>query len=99
MAQAVGTVRCAERAPKGRKKRRLFSDLDPHVLPPPHFHARYCEFEAIIEIATFKVIEGQLPPRAFNLVQEWATMHREELLKDWRLCRQKASPAQIEPLH
>jgi len=25
-------------------------------------------------------------------------MHREELLEDWRLCREKALPAKIEPL-
>jgi hypothetical protein len=61
--------------------------------PPPHFHARYGEFEATIEIGTLHVMEGQLPPRALNLAQEWAMMH-----KDWRLCREKAPPARIEPL-
>lgn len=66
--------------------------------PPPHFHARYGEFEATIEISTLDVMEGELPPRALKLVQEWAMIHREELLKDWRLCREKAPPAKIEPL-
>lgn len=66
--------------------------------PPPHFHARYGEFEATVEIATLQVLEGALPGRALNLVQEWAMMHREELLDDWRLCRQNAPPARIEPL-
>jgi hypothetical protein len=28
---------------------------------PPHFHARYGEFEATIEITTLEVMEGQLP--------------------------------------
>jgi hypothetical protein len=32
-----------------------------------------------------------------NLVQEWA-MIREELLEDWRLCRENTVPAKIEPL-
>jgi hypothetical protein len=32
-----------------------------------------------------------------NLVQEWAIIHREELLEDWQLCR-KNTPARIEPL-
>jgi len=27
---------------------------------PPHFHARYGEFEATIDIATLEVIEGDL---------------------------------------
>ena len=66
--------------------------------PPPHFHARYGEFEATIEIPTLNLLEGELPPRALKLVQEWAMMHREELLADWRLCRQNAPPARIEPL-
>jgi hypothetical protein len=39
---------------------------------PPHFHARYGEFEATIEIGTLAIIEGQLPRRALILVQEWA---------------------------
>ena len=54
--------------------------------PPPHFHARYGEFEATVEIGTLEVLEGQLPRRALNLVREWAMMHREELLEDWRFC-------------
>jgi len=66
--------------------------------PPPHFHARYGEFEATIEIATLNILEGTLPGRALKLVQEWATMHREELLDDWRLCRENSPPARIEPL-
>ena len=66
--------------------------------PPPHFHARYGEFEATIDIDTRDVIEGKLPRRALNLVQEWAMIHREELLEDWRLCRENRSPAKIEAL-
>ena len=66
--------------------------------PPPHFHVRYGEFEATIEIATLNILEGTLPARALNLVREWAMMHREELLNDWRLCRQNAAPVPIEPL-
>jgi Domain of unknown function (DUF4160) len=40
--------------------------------PPPHFRARYGEFEATIEISTLDVMEGVLPPRALKLVEEWA---------------------------
>ena len=66
--------------------------------PPPHFHARYGEFEATIDIATLGVIEGRLPARALDLAREWAMMHKEELLENWRLCRDKAPPAHIDPL-
>ncbi len=65
---------------------------------PPHFHARYGEFEATIDLATLEVSQGELPGRALSLVQEWAMIHREELLEDWRLCRANAPPAKIEPL-
>jgi hypothetical protein len=33
-----------------------------------------------------------------SLVKEWAMMHREELLDDWRLCRENSVPAKIDPL-
>jgi hypothetical protein len=65
---------------------------------PPHFHARYGEFEATIDLDTLEVMEGRLPGRGLSLVKEWAMMHREELLQDWRLCRENAVPAKIEPL-
>ena len=43
------------------------------------------EFEATIAISTSNVLEGYLPPRALNLVQERGITHRGELLEDWRL--------------
>ena len=65
---------------------------------PPHFHARYGEFEATIDIDTPAVLQGELPGRALNLVLEWAMIHREELLEDWRLCRENTQPNKVEPL-
>jgi hypothetical protein len=65
---------------------------------PPHFHARYGEFEATIDIDSRSIREGYLPRRALALVQEWATIHRAELLEDWRLCRENTPPEKIEPL-
>lgn len=65
---------------------------------PPHFHARYGEFEATIDIDSLEILQGELPNRAFRLVQEWAMIPREELIEDWRLCRENTVPAKIEPL-
>ena len=31
--------------------------------PPPHFHARYGDFKAMIGIAALQLVEGRLPPR------------------------------------
>jgi len=42
---------------------------------PPHFHALYGEFEAIINIQTMDVMRGSLPKRALSMVLEWAEAH------------------------
>ena len=42
---------------------------------PPHFHARYGGQKAIVAIQTLALLRGRLPPRAFGLVIEWATLH------------------------
>lgn len=37
---------------------------------PPHFHATYAEYEALINIQTLEVIGGELPRRALVMVLE-----------------------------
>jgi Domain of unknown function (DUF4160) len=65
---------------------------------PPHFHALYAEYEALIDLQNFSVIRGSLPSRAMALVLEWADDHRDELLENWNLCRRMQTPKPIEPL-
>lgn len=65
---------------------------------PPHFHAKYNEFEALISIENFGLIKGYLPGKAMGLVVEWAIQHQMELLKDWDLAKQNQLPNKIEPL-
>lgn len=65
---------------------------------PPHFHAIYSEYKAVIAIQDFAILEGDLPPKAVGLVMEWAREHKNELLKEWDLARKKQSLFQIEPL-
>lgn len=65
---------------------------------PPHFHAEYGEFKAVVNIQELKVMEGSLPRRAQQLVLDWAELHQQELLEDWRLCMEKEQPRQIAPL-
>jgi hypothetical protein len=65
---------------------------------PPHFHALYGEFEAIINIQTLEIRYGELPRRALSLVLEWAALHRQELLENWNLCEAKQSLRAIPPL-
>ena len=44
---------------------------------PPHFHAEYGSFEALVEVDTLAIIGGKLPPRALGLVMEWAALHQK----------------------
>ena len=64
---------------------------------PPHFHIRYDEYRAIIEIGSGK-ITGTLPPRAMKLVVEWLNLHREELYENWDLLRRGEQFKRIKPL-
>ena len=65
---------------------------------PPHFHALYAEHEALVDIRTLQVIEGELPRRALALVLEWAQANQAELLEDWELCTRNLMPKKIAPL-
>ena len=71
----------------------FFNDHD-----SPHFHARYAEHHARIEIATGDVLDGDLPRRAARLVKEWTGLHRDELEDDWRLAQELRPLNPIEPL-
>ena len=64
----------------------------------PHFHAAYGEYKAEIAIESLEVLRGRLPRRALELVQDWAELHRAELMEDWELCRQHSQPRQIQPI-
>jgi hypothetical protein len=65
---------------------------------PPHFHAIYGEYEALINIERVSVLIGYLPPRALGLVIEWASMHKEELKKVWKQAVNYQKLDKIEPL-
>ena len=65
---------------------------------PPHFHAQYDDFKAVIAIETGEVIEGRLPPRVSGLVQEWREYHKDELSEDWNLSRERKALKKIKPL-
>jgi hypothetical protein len=66
--------------------------------PPPHFHARYGEHEAVVNIHTMAVIGGRLPPRALGLAIEWALSHQDELLAAWERARNMQPLGKIAPL-
>jgi len=48
---------------------------------PPHFHAEYSGYLALIDIRNLSAFSGHLPPRVMGLVIEWATIHQEEFFE------------------
>jgi len=65
---------------------------------PPHFHAYYEKFKAIVDIRTCEVTQGDLPARQAKLVTAWAEIHKEELFADWILASKGENLFSIEPL-
>ncbi len=51
---------------------------------PPHIHAFYGEYMGAVDIQTLEMIEGDLPPKALSLVQEWVGVHKDDLIKIWQ---------------
>ena len=64
---------------------------------PPHFHAKYGNFEISVNIFN-GIVEGKFPKRALRHVLEWYDLHKEELVENWNLCKDKKMPKPIEPL-
>ena len=65
---------------------------------PPHFHAKYGEYEVEIEISSLKIINGEIPRRAKALVLEWAEEHRNEFMMNWELAMDRRELNKIKPL-
>jgi hypothetical protein len=65
---------------------------------PPHFHARYGEYEAQIVIDTGDPLAGQLPIRALRLIREWTGLHQAELRENWERAQARTPLASIDPL-
>jgi hypothetical protein len=64
---------------------------------PPHFHAKYGEYEITVNIET-GVVEGKFPKRALKLVLEWYEIYKDELKENWELCQHNKPTQPINPL-
>lgn len=63
------------------------------MMAPP----RISSFYGIV-ISSGAVLVGGLPNRALKLVDEWASLHREELEADWEHAKRGGIPEPIAPL-
>jgi len=64
---------------------------------PPHIHAKYGEYNAIISISG-EFLGGDFPHRASALVLEWIRRHTSELLDNWQRAASGEPIRPIEPL-
>lgn len=64
---------------------------------PPHFHAKYGNYEITVNILT-GVVDGKFPKRALRHILEWYDLHKEELMENWELCQTNQALKPIAPL-
>ncbi|MCX7048050.1 MAG: DUF4160 domain-containing protein [Candidatus Sumerlaeota bacterium] len=64
----------------------------------PHFHAYYQESVGIFSIQPVEMIAGELPKRQRRLVEAWAELHQDELMRDWKTLQAGQIPKPIKPL-
>jgi hypothetical protein len=64
---------------------------------PPHFNVKYGEYEAVIDIE-YGVVHGDIPRRALCLIFDWLDLHKDELIKNWKLMEERKPLQKIEPL-
>jgi hypothetical protein len=51
----------------------IYMVYNDHV--PPHFHAKYGDYQITIEIES-GIVEGKFPRRALNAVMEWYQLYK-----------------------
>ena len=64
---------------------------------PPHFHVRYNDYRAIIEIES-EIVTGEMPNRALKFVFEWLGLHRDEMMDNWNKLQNGIAVVKIKPL-
>ena len=64
----------------------------------PHFHAYYQDAAAVFGLEPVERHGGLLPSRQQRMVETWAGLHEEELLRNWGLLQGGRLPDRIMPL-
>lgn len=65
---------------------------------PPHFHAEYAGYKALVDIQEGIIFRGNLPSRQLKIVLAWCEIHRDELMQNWELARDEKPLNRINPL-
>lgn len=69
---------------------RLVLYLNDHL--PPHIHALFGDYSAMLSIATGDVLQGKLPKAKLKAVQAFLDRHREQVAYYWEELREGRSP-------
>lgn len=51
---------------------------------PPHFHLEGPDWEALIDLRTFQILEGSAPTAVLREVKEYWAANLEHLWSEWR---------------
>jgi len=65
---------------------------------PPHFHAQYGDYHALIDIEKGYVFRGALPGRQLKFILAWCELRRDELMQNWELAKDNRPLNQVAPL-
>lgn len=65
---------------------------------PPHFHAEYAGYKALINIVDAKVYKGLLPAKQLKIVLAWCEIHKDELMQNWELSKSDMPLNKVNPL-
>ena len=64
---------------------------------PPHFHVNYGGEWSVVDFDG-NIMEGDLPASKQKLVSAWAEIHKDELIANWELAKNKETLIKILPL-
>ena len=64
---------------------------------PPHFHAKYQQYEAQFDFEG-NLIKGEMPSKELKLIAAWAVLHTDELIANWELAMNQEPLYKIDPL-
>jgi hypothetical protein len=66
---------------------------------PPHFHAVFNEYRAIIEIESGEILKGIIPGKQLKYIQVWLDIHKNELMENFNNLRSEIQTfSKIQPL-
>ena len=64
----------------------------------PHLHAVHAGKMASFDLKTSEILAGNLNKDDVDLVRGWMSIHRDELMANWKLLREEDTFFKIEPL-